>query len=178
MPESIVQLRLFTGRQGALAAVGHDLEIHAQPVVITTDGGWSSLTAVVAMDQLVVVRAVTGGRVRSAKLSDRDRRKIAQRMHSEVLQTHRFPTATLDVSAPVTWRVAGMHIAGQLTLCGSTHPIALKGRKVGEKAVLETTVHMPSFGIAPVTALLGSLRVDPDVRVVAELPWPSATEKM
>ena len=50
-----------------------------------------------------------------------------------------------------------------------TVPIAI--RRVGDELRAEASVHQPDFGIRPFSAILGTLRVRPDVKIALTMPW-------
>lgn len=105
-------------------------------------------------------------RVRPARSSFGQRPAIAR----DVLDARKHPAIEFR-SRPV---VASPEptIEGTLILRGREQRLTLKARRDGDRAVVETTLHQPAFGIRPYTAMLGALRIQPDVRVRITTPWP------
>ena len=54
---------------------------------------------------------------------------------------------------------------GELTLHGVTKPLAARTRLVDGRQQLELTLHQPDYGITPYRAMLGTLKIKPDVTV-------------
>ena len=59
---------------------------------------------------------------------------------------------------------------GALALCGATRELVIPVRRDGDRLRAEVTIHQPAFGIRPYTAMLGTLRVRPDVIVRVSVP--------
>ena len=70
------------------------------------------------------------------------------------------------------WQRAGAPIAifGKLTLHGRTRELRIAARRVADRYVTEVALHQPDYGIKPYTALLGTLRIQPNVTVRMSLP--------
>ena len=102
-------------------------------------------------------------------LSDRDKRKIESTIQDDVLETRRHPEIRFT-STDVRVEGDTATIRGTLALHGRTKPLEVRARKEGAKWIAETTLHQPDFGITPYTAMMGTLRIKPDVRVRIELP--------
>jgi hypothetical protein len=64
----------------------------------------------------------------------------------------------------------GFRISGELTLHGNTRPITFVARREGTRMMAEVRLHQPEFGVKPYTALLGALKVKPDVIVRCSVP--------
>jgi polyisoprenoid-binding protein YceI len=61
-------------------------------------------------------------------------------------------------------------LVGRLALHGRERATTVEARLEGGAWRARATVHQPDFGITPYTALLGTLRVRPDVIVEVSLP--------
>jgi hypothetical protein len=64
----------------------------------------------------------------------------------------------------------GFAIAGTLSLHGRQKRVAGTAVRTGGKLCLELTLHQPDFGIKPYSAMLGTLKVKPDVRLKITVP--------
>jgi polyisoprenoid-binding protein YceI len=82
----------------------------------------------------------------------------------EVLRAREAPEVTF-VSTEVAREKDGFRVRGDLTIAGRTRSIAFVTRADDGKEVAEISLHQPDFGITPYKAMLGTLRVQPDVRV-------------
>ena len=163
-PEDGVLL-VRTSRTGAVAKAGHDLLIHVTEWSATLDTEGPSLTLDADASSLRV-REGTGG---VKPLDEDDLAKIEQTIDDEVLLRRRIAFRSTRVQAGDRLRVHG-----ELTLVGTTRPIAFDlaledGRVRGEAVVKQT-----EWGMKPYTALFGALKVADEVRVQvdAALPQP------
>jgi len=163
-------IEVFTFREGALSALGHDLQLRASGFDI--DVLADSVTARVDASTLRVVGAIRGGIPVGGTLSARDKAEIERNCSREVLEAHEHPEATF-ASSEVKQTEGGWSVRGTLTI----HGVAREGtfdvlRKDG-KAVARIDIDLRSFGMKPYSAMLGALRVKPHVLVVVETPAPA-----
>jgi hypothetical protein len=162
--ERTAQCRVYTFKEGLLSAVAHDLEIEVGRFRIERDA--AGIRAVFDARSLRVLHATSDGRPRPDALSARDREKIEANIAGEVLETRRHPEVRFTAS------VEGepSEVRGTLELHGRQREVAVAVRRQGERWIGEATLHQPDFGITPYSAMLGTLRIKPDVRVRIELP--------
>jgi polyisoprenoid-binding protein YceI len=159
---------VFTFKEGLLSAVAHDLKLEVATHEVTIDGD-SKVVATFDARSIRVVCARSGGADDASALSAGDRRKIEATIAEDVLVVRRFPEIRF-VSSSVTRAGDGFLVKGDLTLHGTTRSISFTTRTELGVRVAEVTLHQPDFGIAPYRALLGALRLRPDVRVRVEVP--------
>lgn len=159
--------RVFTFKEGLLSAIAHDLEIDVARFRIEHEAG--TLRATFEASSLRVLHAMVEGRARPELLSPRDRDKIEQNIAKDVLHSARHPQIVF--SAPLA--DLGDVVTGDLELCGRKRAIRVAVRSEGAMYVGEVTLHQPDFGITPYSAMLGTLRIQPDVRVRIEIPRAS-----
>jgi YceI-like protein len=168
---STAECLIFTYKAGLLSGVAHDLKLRVERFEIVVDD--QGIHAQFDASSLRVVCARAGGKDDFRALSERDRREIEATIARDVLDARRHPaidfrsTTVATVVAP-----AGMQIDGTLSIRGRERPLSLLARRDGDRAVIETAIHQPDFGIRPYTAMLGALRVKPDVAVTVTTPWP------
>ena len=161
---------VFTRKGGLLAGVGHDLKLRVErfEVVIDPDrlrGRFDSAS-------LRLICASVGGQDAPGALSERDRREIEATIIREVLDAQRHPWIEFRAGPPVLAGAAGSGLEGILALRGRERPLTVDVRREGDRAVALASIHQPDFGIRPYTAMLGALRVRPDVGVRLTAPWP------
>jgi hypothetical protein len=159
---------VFTYKAGLLAGVAHDLKLRAERFEIAIDD--EGIRAQFDAASLRVVCAQAGGKDDLRALSDRDRREIEATIARDVLDARRHPFVVFR-SGPIP-PGAEPGIDGSLTIRGRDRPLTLKPRREADRAVIETAIHQPDFGIRPYTAMLGALRIQPEVRVRVTTPWP------
>jgi polyisoprenoid-binding protein YceI len=156
---------VFTKREGALAAIGHDLKLCVQTFDLELDA--ASVRARFDAASLRVIAAMRNGRADAAALSERDRRDIEDTCAREVLEAHRFPHILFTST-----EVRPGAVRGTLSLHGRELSGEFAVQRVGDRAVAEVELDVRRFGIRPYSAMLGALRVSPAVRVVVSTPWP------
>jgi polyisoprenoid-binding protein YceI len=163
-------IEVFTFREGALSALGHDLRLCASrfDIEVLAD----SVTARVDASSLRLVGAMRGGVPEDGTVSDRDKAEIERNCAREVLEAHKHPEATF-ISSEVKQTEGGWSVGGTLTIHGVAHAGTFDVQRKDGKAVARIDVDMRSFGMKPYSAMLGALRVKPQVLVVVEMPAPA-----
>lgn len=164
-----VELLVFSFKEGLLSKVAHDLMIRAQRLQLEiTDDLQVSLT--VQVKGLRVLDAMQGSRRAPNELSAKDKMKIEDTLYSkDVLHANAHPTITF-ASSSVTETSDGYDVQGDLTIRGRTARIAADVARVDDRLEAEVRLQQPDFGIAPYSALLGALKVKPEVRVRISVP--------
>lgn len=161
--------RVYTFKDGLLSAIAHDLEIRLERFQIEWDDARTKIEARFELPSLRVAHAMKDGAPNASALSDRDKRKIESNMHEEVLEARRHPEAKF-VSTEIEQRDGRTMVRGTLELHGRTSRVEAEVRREGERWVGEATLHQPDFGITPYSAMMGTLRIKPDVRVKISAP--------
>ncbi len=105
------------------------------------------------------------------EISESDRSEIERRMNTEVLESDRFPDVYYEVL-----RVTGsgngerywLALDGELTMRGITRSLAVSTRLLLNGGSLrgsgEFSVKLSDFGIAPVTAVGGAIRIKDELK--------------
>ena len=157
--------RVYTFKEGVLSALAHDLELAVERFHIEVAEGLA-LDARFAADSLRVRGAVIG---RLEPISPSDCDKIERAIVEEVLDARRYPEIRYEGRGRAR-EDGGYDVDGELTLHGVRRPLAAQVRREGAHLVVEVTLHQPDFGIRPYRAMLGALRIRPNVRVRVETP--------
>jgi polyisoprenoid-binding protein YceI len=155
---------VFTAAEGVLAALAHDLAIRVERFTVAVDAASAAVTASFDPASLRVVGARRAGAIDPSALDAGDRRQIEATIAATVLETARHPDVRFTSSAVVA-RGATLEVAGILWLHGRERPLALTAHVRPEGVVAEVALHQPDFGITPYRAMLGALKVKPDVLV-------------
>lgn len=160
---------VLTFKEGVLSAVAHDLRIRVERFSLAIDEAAGTVEARISADSLRVDCAMKGGREDFAALSDRNKREIEGNIVSEVLHARRHPEIVFRSSA-----IAGegdeRRIDGTLSLHGRERPLRVTARRQAGRWTAEVELHQPDFGIEPYSAMLGTLKVRPTVRVRVSVP--------
>jgi YceI-like protein len=152
-------LSVHTERAGAAAKAGHDLllQVTAWEATLSLADG-PALELVADGSSLRVVEG-TGG---MQALQEEDIASIRQTIDEEVLgrQEIRFRSAGVRLDGGT------LHVDGELTLAGATHPISFD-LVVSDGGELSATavVKQSAWGVKPYSALFGALKVKDEVRV-------------
>jgi polyisoprenoid-binding protein YceI len=160
-------LSVQTERAGAAAKAGHDLVIRVTSweaeLVIAEDPAYTSMELTADATSLRVVKG-TGG---MQALRDDDVENIEQTINDEVLmgQQIRFRSTRVQTEPGGST----LHAEGDLTLVGTTQPIAFD-LAIDEAGTVSATalVTQTAWGMKPYSALFGALKVKDDVQVVLE----------
>jgi len=168
---STAECLVFTYKAGLLSGVAHDLKLRVERFEIAVDD--QGIHTHFHASSLRVVCAQVGGQDDPRALSEKDRREIEATIVRDVLDARRHPAIDFRSSAvAATVAPAEIQIDGTLSIRGRERPLRLLARREADRAVIETAIHQPDFGIRPYTAMLGALRIKPDVAVRVTTPWP------
>lgn len=166
--ESSAECSVFTYKEGMLSAIAHDLQISVQRFSIELDGPPGAPTALRATfdaTSLRVVCAMKDGAADHHALSEGDKKKIEKNMLDDVLHPSRFPSITFTST-----RIDGDRVEGTLKLHGAERPISVAAARNGDRYSAEIEINQPDFGIKPFSAALGTLKVQPRLRVRVSIP--------
>lgn len=153
---------MHTGRAGAAAKAGHDLVMHVTAWEATLNVAEETSIELRADPTSLRVQEGTGG---MQELGEDDIANIHQTIDDEVLLGRDIEFRSTAVSETG----GGLHVEGDLTLVGTTEPIAFD-LAVGEDGSLSAraVVSQPGWGMKPYSTLFGALKVHEDVEVVLE----------
>jgi polyisoprenoid-binding protein YceI len=161
---------VFTFKDGLLSKVAHDLKVRITRFSLDFDPAAAKISAEFDPSSLRVESAVHDGADDPKALSDADKEKIASQIQNEVLETGAHPKATFSSTKVARRPDGGYSITGDLTLHGTTRPINAETRVEGGKQVAEVQLNQPDFGVVPFKAMMGTLKVKPEVRVRISIP--------
>jgi polyisoprenoid-binding protein YceI len=157
-------LKVWTGREGAAAKAGHDLEIEVGDWSATLELGETpedTEVSLTASSRSLRVLAGIGG---MQKLGDDDKANIAKTIDDEVLKGGEIAFHSTGVHG-----VEGthdLHVHGQLDLLGRTAPVAFSLTIEDDESVNgEARIKQSDFGIKPYSALFGTLKVKDELRL-------------
>jgi len=160
-------LSVQTGRTGAAAKAGHDLVMLVTAwkgsLVVGEDPGATRIELTADASSLRVQKG-TGG---MQALGEDDKANIHQTIDDEVLKREDIVFRSTRVQDEADG--SRMAVEGDLTLRGSTRPIAFD-LALGDDGALGATVVVTqtNWGMKPYSALFGALKVLDDVDVVLE----------
>jgi polyisoprenoid-binding protein YceI len=160
---------VFTFKEGLLSAVAHDLKIRVTKFTIDADEATRSIRARFNAASLRVVCAMANGQEAPRSLTTANKREIEGNIARDVLDARRYPEICF-VSTAVEVKDDTYVVKGKLALHGHERQVRVRVREEGRSYIGEARIHQPDFGIRPYTALLGTLKVQPDVVVRIVVP--------
>jgi len=161
---------ILTYKEGLLSPIAHDLKIRVERFDISYDREGERVVGVFDSASLKVVCAMRDGTEAHTALSDADKAKIERNIARDVLATRRHPS--VKFKGRVDRTTAALRLLGTLTVCERSREIEVcltEGDGILEGAY---ELHQPDFGIKPFSALLGALRIRPNVTVLFNVPDP------
>lgn len=160
-----VDIRVFTFKEGLLSTVAHDLQIKVNRFEIVVDPNSGAVRARIEAGSLEVVCAMKDGREDPGTLSASNKADIQDNIRKDVLNSAKFISIVFESTS-----VSDTAVTGKLTLHGVTREIRLAVRQEGARRVGEVRLDQREFGIKPYSALLGALKIQPEVLVRISLP--------
>jgi len=167
---SDVRIEVFALKQGLLSPVGHNVKLRVGALTVDVDPEEPSLKASIDVSTLKAVCAYTEAGDTPGALSAKDLTTINGYVAKDILKVSRHPTATFEATELYDNDDGTWDVEGTLTLCGVTRPLSFTAEEDGEHLRASITLNQPSFGIKPFSAMLGTLKVQPDVGVAVRLP--------
>lgn len=156
---SVLTVRVY--KAGMFSAFGHDHEIRA-PI---QKGAFDEDKATV--DFIVDSRTL---RVRDSGLSDKDRAEIqATMLGPKVLDSDQFPEIRFRSTEVTRVSEARWIVHGDLALHGKTRPVQIDVERQAGRYRGSARLRQKEFGITPVTAAGGTVKVKDEVRVEFEV---------
>lgn len=165
---------IFTFKEGLLAAIVPGLKLEVGRLECFVDADASRISLRVDARSIRAVCVMRNGQEQRGGLSDADRGRIEQALVEEVLEADLHPTISF-ASTLVTRREGGFAVEGDLSLHGTTRRITAVARHAGRTQVADLELHLPDYGIRPITALGGAIRVKPRLSLTFSVPLESET---
>ena len=163
-------LQVKTYREGVAARVGHDLVIDVASWDATVEVGAGGAITAIGLRADPRSLAVLEGLRGLKPLTDRDRADIARTIDEKILGGAPIELRSSGCEAP---SAATTRVRGELTLAGTTRPIAFE-LAVSEDGRISATVRVvqSQWGIKPYRGLMGALKVRDDIEVVVDARLP------
>ncbi len=153
-----VDCRVLVFREGLLTSFGHDVTL--QVTTLSLEVGED--------DKIIDDFDATSQRVTTEAVSASDRNDI-EKNTQKTLETRKYPKIEFR-SVSVARDGDQARIEGDLTLHGVTNPISVDARDDGKQWNAKLVLDQRKYGIKPFSAMLGALKVKPDVEVHITVP--------
>jgi polyisoprenoid-binding protein YceI len=157
---AVVDCRISVFREGLLTKIGHDVTLRVTSLSLKV-GDDDSITAEFETNSLRVV----------SEAPSASERKDMEKNADKTLDAKRYPKIEFR-SVSVVRDGDRARIEGDLTLHGVTSPISVEARDDGKHWNAEIVLDQRKFGIKPFSAMLGALKVKPEVQVHIAVPHP------
>jgi hypothetical protein len=154
-----VDCRVSVFVEGMLTSFGHDATLRVTSLSLDV-GDDDGITADFDSDSLRVVD----------NISDANRRDI-ERNADKTLEPRKYPKIQFR-SVSVERDSERAHIKGDLTLHGVTNQISLDAHSDGQRWHAKIILDQRKYGIKPFSAMLGALKIKPEVEVNISIPNP------
>ncbi len=159
---------IFTYKEGLLSGLGHDLRLAVNSFEIEVAEDASSLRARFDTASLHVDCALRDGGACPGVLTDKDKKEIDENIRN-LLEADKYGDIVLT-SSSVMREDSSYKIRGALTLHGRTKELSFSVRKEGDYHVADVLLRLQDFGIKPFTAMLGMIKIKPDVLIRVMIP--------
>lgn len=154
-----VDCRVSVFREGLLTSFGHDVTLQV-----------TNLSLEVGDDDGIIADFDPGSLRVTTDISASDRQDI-EKNAEKVLEPRKYPKIQFR-SVSVVRDGDRARIEGDLTLHGVTSPISLEAHDDGARWNAKIVLDQRKFGIKPFSAMLGALKVKPEVEVNISVPHP------
>jgi polyisoprenoid-binding protein YceI len=154
-------IHVFTFKDGVLARMAHDLQLHLERFEIGLEG--ESLVGEFDLASLLVDGPVRDGVVQPDEYDAGKKAEVQKAMHEEVLHTAQHPKARFTGRAVPDG--GGFKVSGQLELAGKSAPLAFDVAQQGGQYRAAIELVPSRWGIAQYKALLGAIKVQDVVRI-------------
>ena len=153
---------VHVAKTGMFSAFGHAHEVRG-PIA------QGSVAASSADPKVEMVVRAEDLKVLDPDLKPADRAEVqATMLGPKVLDTARFPEIRFR-SIRVQHEGEGWRIEGELTLHGQTHPVTVTAREANGHYTASASFKQSAFGIVPVTAGGGTVKVKDELRLEFEI---------
>jgi len=156
---------VFTFKEGLLSPMAHDLKVMVTSFQINVDDATKAIDATFDATSLKVVHPMKDGQDNPTGLSDADKLKIGGQIREDVLSSAKYPQVRFQSHAVSARPDGGYDIQGDLTLHGVKKPLSAQSQQVNGSQVVELTLNQPDFGITPYKAMMGTLKVQANLKV-------------
>ncbi len=161
--ERTAEVFVYTFKEGMLSALAHDLKLKVGHFEIeTTDG---VVTATFDAGSLAVASPRKDGKDNPGALPQLAYGEIEKNVRNDVLEVRRHPSIRFRSTA-----VSDTAVEGELSLHGTLRTVRGVRKDDATRRIAELRLDQRDFGIKPFSAMLGTLKIKPEVVVEVRLP--------
>jgi hypothetical protein len=167
--ESTAQCVVYSFKEGLLSKLAHDLKHRVTRFSLRVDEETRAIEAEIDARSLRVECVMNEGVESTGGLSDDDKKKIEVQIVEDVLNARRHPMIKFK-STSVLPREDALEIHGILEINDHKRPVSTIARRMNGHYIAQLTVNQPAFAIQPFSAMMGTLKIKPDVLVRLHVP--------
>jgi polyisoprenoid-binding protein YceI len=167
--ESNAQCVVYSYKDGLLSKIAHDLKHRVTRFSVRVDPRTGAVEAEIDATSLRVECVVKDGSELENGLSAEDKRKIENQIMADVLNADVHPVIRFR-STRVSPSEEGLRIEGALSLNDCEQPVRTFARRVDDSYQADVTINQPDFNIKPFSAMMGTLKIKPEVVVRVIVP--------
>lgn len=167
--ESNAECFVYSYKDGLLSKMAHDLKHRVTRFLVHVDPATGAVEADVDATSLRVECIVKDGTELGNGLSPEDRRKIEGQIIRDVLHADVHPIIRFR-STHVAPSDEGLRIEGSLALNDCVRSVCALARRVEDRYLADLSIHQPDFNIKPFSAVMGALKIKPEVVVRVIVP--------
>ena len=159
---------VLTYKEGLLSAVAHDLKLDVTKLSVDVDPEAKRVEAFFDPTSLKVRCAMKAGQEQPSTLSNKDKRDIEGNIIKDVLVTKKHKEIRFR-STSVRESGGGYSVRGALEIKGKAREISFDLVSEGADLVAKIRINQPDFGVKPFSAMLGTLKIKPELDVVVRV---------
>jgi polyisoprenoid-binding protein YceI len=163
------QCVVYSFKEGLLSKLAHDLKHRVTRFSVRVDEQTRAIEAEIDAQSLKVECVMKEGVETENGISDDDRKKIEGQIIEDVLNARKHPLIKFRSTAVVE-RPDALEIQGILELNDHRRPVTTLARRVNGHYVAQLTINQPEFSITPFSAMMGALKIKPEVLVRIHVP--------
>ena len=167
--ESNAQCLVYSYKDGLLSKIAHDLKHRVTRFSVRVDPQTGAVEAEIDATSLRVECVVKDGSELANGLSAEEKRKIEGQIMSDVLHADAHPIIRFR-SRRVSESEDGMRIEGSPMHNDCVRPVRAFARRLDDSYQADVTIHQPDFNIKPFSAMMGTLKIKPEVVVRVIVP--------
>jgi len=146
-------ITIHVGKAGLFSAAGHEHTVIAPIAEGTIDDSEPGRVRFTVKASSLTVQP------------EKDQAEVQRDMQTKVLESERYPEIRFESTSVRRLSDERWTVAGNLTLHGATNPVTAEVRKTGAGFEGQASLRQSQFGIKPVSAAGGAVRVKDELKI-------------
>jgi hypothetical protein len=161
---------IYTYKEGLLSSLGHDLKLSINQFEIHITQKDPRVTASFSMNSIKVDCAIKDKVERDNLLNTKDCTEIQKNINNKVLPLTEKTKLAVFTSTDIQQLDEDYRIIGYLQLNNHRCAVDLRAKIDSDWIVVDYELYQPDYGIKPFSAMLGAIKIKPEIRIVLTLP--------